>query len=128
MTIFASVIDKEKHRAKYANPWNPYEIALHFCMERLQAMMYPSDHPYHHSVIGSMEDLDAASLEDVEQFFRTYYAPNNAVLSIVGDFDEAQARELVQRYFGEIPPARATVGVASLPRGARVEILMTAVR
>src|SRR5687768_2714591 len=54
--------------------------------ERLQAMMYPPDHPYHHSVIGSMEDLDAASLEDVEQFFRTYYAPNNAVLTPVGDF------------------------------------------
>jgi zinc protease len=71
--------------------------------ERLQAMMYPPDHPYHHSVIGSMEDLDAASLEDVEQFFRTYYAPNNAVLSLVGDFDPAHARDLVQRYFGEIP-------------------------
>jgi len=71
--------------------------------ERLQEMMYPEDHPYHHSVIGSMEDLDAASLEDVEQFFRTYYAPNNAVLSIVGDFEEANARALVEKYFGEIP-------------------------
>jgi zinc protease len=71
--------------------------------ERLQAMMYPPDHPYHHSVIGSMADLDAASLEDVEQFFRTYYAPNNAVLSLVGDFEPAQARTLVERYFGDIP-------------------------
>jgi zinc protease len=71
--------------------------------ERIQAMMYPPEHPYHHSVIGSMEDLDAASLEDVEQFFRTYYAPNNAVLSLVGDFDPPRALELVQRYFGEIP-------------------------
>jgi zinc protease len=71
--------------------------------ERMQALMYPSDHPYHHSVIGSMEDLDAASLEDVEQFFRTYYAPNNAVLSLVGDFETDRARDLVQRYFGEIP-------------------------
>jgi zinc protease len=71
--------------------------------ERIQAMMYPPDHPYHHSVIGSMEDLDAASLEDVEQFFRTYYAPNNAVLSLVGDFDPERALELVRRYFGEIP-------------------------
>ena len=52
--------------------------------ERIQAMMYPSDHPYHHSVIGSMEDLDAASLEDVGEFFRTYYAPNNAVLTLCG--------------------------------------------
>jgi zinc protease len=71
--------------------------------ERLQAMMYPPDHPYHHSVIGSMEDLDAASLEDVEAFFRTYYAPNNAVLSLVGDFDPAHALERVRRFFGDIP-------------------------
>ncbi|NLG62905.1 MAG: insulinase family protein, partial [Candidatus Cloacimonetes bacterium] len=71
--------------------------------ERIQALMYPPDHPYHHSVIGSMEDLDAASLEDVEQFFRTYYAPNNAVLTICGDFEPAQARELVAKHFGDLP-------------------------
>jgi zinc protease len=71
--------------------------------ERLQTMMYPPDHPYHHSVIGSMEDLDAASLDDVEQFFRTYYAPNNAVLSLVGDFEPGRALELVDHYFGGIP-------------------------
>jgi zinc protease len=75
--------------------------------ERLQAMLYPADHPYHHSVIGSMEDLDAASLEDVEQFFRTYYAPNNAVLSLVGDFEVARALELIDRYFGAIPAGPA---------------------
>src|SRR5690606_18187 len=72
--------------------------------ERLQAMVYPPEHPYHHSVIGSMEDLDAATLEDVEAFFRTYYAPNNAVLTVCGAFDPARARELIERYFGEIPP------------------------
>ncbi len=71
--------------------------------ERLQALMYPPDHPYHHSVIGSMEDLDAATLDDVRQFFRTYYAPNNAVLTICGDFDPAEAQALVERYFGPIP-------------------------
>jgi zinc protease len=71
--------------------------------ERLQMMLYPPEHPYHHSVIGSMEDLDAASLADVEDFFRTFYAPDNAVLSLVGDFDPARARELIERYFGEIP-------------------------
>jgi zinc protease len=75
--------------------------------ERLQAMMYPPDHPYHHSVIGSMEDLDAASMEDIEQFFRTYYAPNNAVLSLVGDFEPDRARDLVERYFGPIPSGPA---------------------
>ncbi|MBA2668928.1 MAG: insulinase family protein [Gemmatimonadetes bacterium] len=71
--------------------------------ERIQSLVYPPDHPYHHSVIGSMEDLDAATLEDVEAFFRTYYAPNNAVLTLCGDFDRDQALALVQRYFGPIP-------------------------
>ena len=71
--------------------------------ERIQAMVYPPDHPYHHSVIGSIEDLDAATLEDVEAFFRTYYAPNNAVLTLCGEFDPAEARDLIERYFGEIP-------------------------
>jgi zinc protease len=71
--------------------------------ERLQTMVYPPDHPYHHSVIGSMEDLDAASLEDVETFFRTYYRPNNAVLTLCGDFEEDRALELSEKWFGEIP-------------------------
>ncbi|MDQ3684902.1 MAG: insulinase family protein [Acidobacteriota bacterium] len=56
-----------------------------------------------HSTIGSMEDLDAATVEDVREFFRIYYAPNNAVLSIVGDFDPQTARPLIEKYFGTIP-------------------------
>lgn len=56
-----------------------------------------------HSTIGSMEDLDAATIDDVQQFFRIYYAPNNAVLAIVGDFDTAEATELVSKYFADIP-------------------------
>jgi predicted Zn-dependent peptidase len=56
-----------------------------------------------HSTIGSMEDLDAATIDDVREFFRIYYAPNNAVLSIVGDFDSNEARNLVDQYFGNIP-------------------------
>jgi zinc protease len=96
--------------------------------ERLQAMMYPPDHPYHHSVIGSMEDLDAAGLEDIEQFFRTYYAPNNAVLSLVGDFEPARARELVERYFGPIPrgPAVPPIpGTTALPAVLGEEVRAT---
>src|SRR5690606_36177912 len=58
--------------------------------------------PYAHSVIGSMEDLNAASLDDVQDFFGTYYTPNNATLVIAGDFDPAEARELVEQYFGGI--------------------------
>ncbi|HEX5726799.1 MAG TPA: pitrilysin family protein [Longimicrobiaceae bacterium] len=71
--------------------------------ERLQALLFPPDHPYHHSVIGSMADLEAASLDDVKDFFRTYYTPNNAVLTLCGDFDPAEARRLVERYFGPFP-------------------------
>jgi zinc protease len=65
---------------------------------------YPEGHPYSWSVIGSMEDLDSASLEDVHEWFRTYYGPSNAVLVLAGDIDAATAIEKVERYFGAIPP------------------------
>ncbi|MSR20201.1 MAG: insulinase family protein [Gemmatimonadetes bacterium] len=75
--------------------------------ERMQAMLFPPDHPYHHTVIGSMEDIDAATLDDVARFFRSFYVPSNAVLTIAGDIDRADALALVQRYFGEIAPGGA---------------------
>ena len=71
--------------------------------ERLPALVFPPDHPFHHSLIGSMAHLDAASLEDIAQFFSTYYTPDNAVLSIAGDFDPAEARQMIERHFGMIP-------------------------
>lgn len=82
--------------------------------ETILAVLYPAGHPYSWSVIGSLADLDAASVEDVSEFFRTYYAPNNASLTIAGDFDPAEAKRLVQLYFGGIPrgpvmPPRPTV-------------------
>ena len=70
--------------------------------EEVESMAYDA-FPYHHSVIGSMEDLNAASIDDVKDFFRTYYAPNNAVLVLVGDLDPAQALAKVKKYFGDIP-------------------------
>jgi zinc protease len=70
--------------------------------ERIGEIMYPENHPYHHSVIGSMADLSAASLDDVKGFFRQYYVPNNAVLVIAGDFDETKTRAWVEKYFGPI--------------------------
>jgi zinc protease len=81
-------------------------------MEKLPALCFPPDHPFHHSLIGSMEDLAAASLDDVAQFFATYYTPDNAVLSIAGDFEPARVRELVERHFGSIP---AGTGKPPLP-------------
>ena len=70
--------------------------------EILAHATYPPTHPYSWDVIGSMEDLSAASEEDVKNFFRLYYAPNNAYLSIVGDFDTAQTKGWVTKYFGDI--------------------------
>jgi len=63
---------------------------------------FPENHPYRHAVIGSMDDLNAASVDDVKNFFKTYYAPNNAVLVIAGDFDLAQAKSLVRKHFSDI--------------------------
>jgi len=71
--------------------------------ERLQKLVYPATHPYHHTVIGSMEDIDAATLDDVRQFFETFYVPNNAVLTVCGDFEPDVALDLIERNFGEIP-------------------------
>jgi len=71
--------------------------------EKLQELVYPEEHPYHHSVLGSMQDLEAASLHDVGEFFETFYRPNNAVLSIVGDFEPDAAMTLVERHLGPIP-------------------------
>jgi zinc protease len=71
--------------------------------EVLLTALYPADHPYHHSVIGSMADLSAAHLTDVAAFFRTYYVPNNAILCVAGDFDSAQAKQWIEKYFGSLP-------------------------
>jgi zinc protease len=88
---------KNERRQRVDN--QPYGLAG----ERLEEFLYPSDHPYHHSVIGSMADLSAASLGDVSAFFRTYYSPNNASLTLAGDINPSQARKLVEKYFGPIP-------------------------
>ena len=114
---------KNEKRSTYDNrPYGSWS-------EKLQAHLYPVGHPYHHPTIGSMADLDAASLEDVAAFFRTYYAPNNAVLAIVGDVDPAQAKAWTERYFGGIPanPSIPPVGDMSLPPTLGGEIRETVV-
>jgi zinc protease len=91
-----SVVQNER-RQRYENA--PYGLAF----ETLSAALYPPEHPYSWATIGSMEDLNAASVEDVRAFFREYYAPNNASIALVGDFDPAQAKAWIERYFGGIP-------------------------
>jgi predicted Zn-dependent peptidase len=94
------VVKNEKRQSYDNRPYGTF-------YEKLMAAVFPPEHPYHHTPIGSMEDLDAAGLEDVEAFFRTYYVPNNAVLTIAGDVDEAPVMEAVERYFGPIEPNQA---------------------
>src|SRR5690606_15770591 len=78
--------------------------------------LYPEGHPYHHATIGSHEDLTAATLEDVRAFFLKYYVPKNAALSLVGDFEETEARALIEKYFGDIAPGtRAPTPTAKRP-------------
>jgi zinc protease len=102
-------IVKNERRQSYDN--QPYGLAS----EIISGALYPPAHPYSWSVIGSMKDLSAASEEDVKNFFRLYYAPNNAILSIAGDFQTAQAKAWVTRYFGEFPRGRAITRPAAGP-------------
>src|SRR5262249_37864279 len=83
--------------------------------EIIDAAIYPPTHPYSWPVIGSMADLSAASEEDVKNFFRLYYAPNNAFLSIVGDFDIAQAKAWATKYFGDFQRGRSFARPAVRP-------------
>jgi zinc protease len=88
---------KEEKRQRYDNV--PYGDVT----ERLVGLTFPPEHPYGHTTIGSMEDLDAATLDDVAAFFRWYYLPNNAVLTIAGDIEPADAFDRAHRYFGSLP-------------------------
>ena len=90
------VVQNEKRQGEnqpYGQVWNLITEAT-----------YPDDHPYGHTVIGSMEDLNAAELEDVKDWFRTYYGASNAVIAIAGDIDAQTAKAKVEEYFGSVPP------------------------
>ena len=110
-------LDNQREVVKNEKRWSYDNRPYGSWSEKLQAHLFPPEHPYHHSTIGSMEDLDAASLDDVREFFRTYYAPNNATLAVVGDVEPKRVREWVERYFGGIPanPSIPPLGDLSLP-------------
>ncbi len=102
---------KEEKRQRYDNV--PYGNA----MRDIYATVFPEDHPYHHPTIGSMEDLDAASVDDVHAFFRRHYGPDNTVLTLVGDVDPEDGFARVERYFGDLDPTGGVrrPNVAQLP-------------
>ncbi|HEX8666819.1 MAG TPA: pitrilysin family protein [Allosphingosinicella sp.] len=114
LTNQIGVVQNEKRQGDN----EPYGLVEYKQLEGL----FPDGHPYHHSTIGSMADLSAASLEDVKNWFRQRYGPNNAVLVLAGDVDVPTARRLVQKYFGDIPrgpevkPAEADIPTLPAPR------------
>ena len=92
---------KNERRQSYEN--RPYGMADIM----LNEMLYPEGHPYHWPVIGYMEDLTAASYEDVVNFFKTYYSPSNASLVVAGDIDPVRTRQLVEKWFSDVKPGPA---------------------
>ena len=111
---------KNERRQAYEN--RPYGLAF----ETALATAFPEGHPYRHPTIGYMEDLDAADLEDVQEFFRRYYGPDNAVLVVAGDVETDRVLELARKWFGEIPggetPPPVDVPAADEPGERRAEI------
>jgi zinc protease len=95
---FANQQDVVRNERRQSVENRPYGNAE----EELVHMLYPQNHPYYANVIGSHADIQAAKLEDAREFFKRYYAPNNASLAIVGDFDAGRDEELVDKYFGPL--------------------------
>ena len=104
---------KNERRQNYEN--RPYGMASML----LQPALFPAPHPYNWTTIGSPEDLDNASLDDVKSFFKRFYTPNNASLAVVGDFDPGDVLALVERYFGDIP------GGVEIDRTGRMDTTLT---
>ena len=94
--------DVVKNERRWAVDNQPYGTML----EKMQELVFPPSHPFQHSLIGSMEDLSAASLDDIAQFFATYYTPDNAVLSVAGDFDSKEALATIREYFSPVPKGK----------------------
>src|SRR5882762_7586885 len=94
------VVKNERRQSVENRPYGMADVAL-------GEMLYPEGHPYHWPVIGYMEDLTAASYEDVVAFFKKYYAPSNASLVVAGDLQPAEARRLIEKWFGDVKPGPA---------------------
>jgi predicted Zn-dependent peptidase len=107
-------LDTQRDVVKNERRWSIDNQPYGTWLEKLTALTFPETHPFHHSLIGSMEDLSAASLEDIKQFFSSYYTPDNAVLSIAGDFDRNEARGMVEKYFGGIQRGRGKPPLPSM--------------
>jgi zinc protease len=107
-------LDTQREVVKNERRWSVDNQPYGTWWERLPALAFPRAHPFHHSLIGSMADLSAASLDDIAEFFRTYYTPANAVLTIAGDLEPLETRELIERYFGPIAQSAGQPSLADM--------------
>ncbi len=102
-TVTQSVVDSEKQVVKNEKRQRVDNQPYGHNFYVIGKAIYPQDHPYNWQVIGSLDDLEAATLDDVKTFYRSWYVPNNVTLTLTGDFDVDQAKALIEKYFGEIP-------------------------
>lgn len=119
LDVQRDVVKNERRQSYENSPYGPSSLVL-------LNTLFPDGHPYHGAVIGSMEDLSAASLEDVKEFFREYYAPSNATLCLAGDIDPAQAKALIEKYFGTLKdrtrPAQKLIPYSPLPKAEHLTV------
>jgi zinc protease len=119
LEVQRGVVKNERRQSFENAPYGPSSLAL-------LDTLFPGGHPYHGAIIGSMKDLDAARLADVEAFFRDYYAPSNATLTLAGDFEIDAVKSLISRYFGSLPtkpkPARPKHPARVLTKVERVDV------
>ena len=101
-TVTEAVVEKEKQVVKNEKRQSGDNQPYGHTSYVIDKALYPEDHPYNWQVIGSLDDLQAATLEDVKEFYRRWYVPNNVTLVVAGDFDTAKAKKWVEKYFGEI--------------------------
>lgn len=114
-TVNQNVIDREKQVVKNEKRQRVDNQAYGHNLYVIGKAIYPEGHPYNHQVIGSLEDLENATLEDTKEFFAKWYKPDNVTVTIAGDFDMDEAQSLVKKYFGDIPSGNPTPKITAQP-------------
>jgi zinc protease len=114
-TVTEAVLEKEKQVVKNEKRQSSDNAPYGHNWLVIDQNLYPQDHPYHWQVIGSLADLQAATLDDVKQFFKRWYVPNNVTLTVVGDFDPVQAKIWVEKYFSEIQSGNKITALKKRP-------------
>ncbi|KAB8153556.1 insulinase family protein [Kordia sp. TARA_039_SRF] len=114
-TVTKEALEREKQVVKNEKRQNYDNVPYGFTSEIIRANLYPENHPYHWTVIGSLPDLQAATLEDVKEFYNTYYGPNNATLVIAGDIDIEETKKSVEKWFGEIKKGKDVADLQPMP-------------